>query len=117
MRAYADDASTASLMGIVGGKVTNVTSFVSGALGAVGGILLAQIYYASYGLGGFGVKAFAAAILGGLGSVSGAVVGGLLLGLFETLVSITISAAYKDAIVFAAFIALLLFKPSGIFKT
>lgn len=117
MRAYADDADTASLMGIVGGRVANVTSFLSGVVGAVGGVLLAQIYYASYNLGGFGLKAFAAAILGGLGSVPGAVIGGLLLGLFETLVSITISTAYKEAIVFAAFIALLLFKPSGIFKT
>lgn len=117
MRAYADDASTASLMGVIGKNVAVMTAFLSGALGALGGVLLAQIYYASYSLGGFGLKAFAAAILGGLGSVSGAVVGGLILGLFETFVSISISTAYKDAIVFAAFIALLLFKPSGIFKS
>ncbi len=117
MRAYADDAATASLMGVLGSKVANATSFLSGALGAIGGVLLAQIYYASYSLGGFGLKAFAAAILGGLGSVPGAVVGGLILGLFENFVAITISTAYKDAIVFAAFIVLLLFKPSGIFKT
>lgn len=116
MRAYADDADTASLMGILGKNIANTTSFLSGALGAIGGVLLAQIYYAAYSLGGFGLKAFAAAILGGLGSVPGAVVGGLLLGLFETFVSITISTAYKEAIVFASFIALLLFKPSGIFK-
>ena len=117
MRAYADDASTASLMGVLGSRVANATSFLSGALGAVGGVLLAQIYYASYGLGGFGLKAVTAAVLGGLGSVSGAVVGGLILGLFENFVSISISTAYKDAIVFAVFIGVLLFKPSGIFKT
>lgn len=117
MRAYADDAATASLMGVIGKNVAVMTAFLSGVLGALGGVLLAQIYYASYALGGFGLKAFAAAILGGLGSVSGAVVGGLILGLFETFVSISISTAYKDAIVFAVFIALLLFKPSGIFKS
>ena len=117
MRAYADDAPTASLMGVLGSRVANATSFLSGALGAIGGVLLAQIYYASYGLGGFGLKAFTAAVLGGLGSVSGAVVGGLILGLFENFVSISISTAYKDAIVFAVFIGVLLFKPSGIFKT
>lgn len=116
MRAFADNAITASLMGIVGKQVSNMTSFLAGSLGAVGGVLLAQIYFASFELGGFGLKAFAAATLGGLGSVQGAIVGGLLLGVFETVVSITISAAYKDAIVFAMLIALLLFKPKGIFK-
>jgi len=117
MRAYADDAATASLMGVVGGRVANMTTFLAGALGALGGVLLAQIYYASYNLGGFGLKAFAAAILGGLGSVPGAVLGGIMLGLFENLVSFTITTAYKDAIVFGCFIVLLLLKPSGIFKT
>ncbi len=116
MRAYADDASTASLMGIEGVKVAGATSFLAGALGAVGGVLLAQIYYAAYDLGSFGLKAFAAAILGGFGSIIGAVVGGLIIGVFENLVAITISTAYKDAIVFMVFIAVLLFKPSGIFK-
>lgn len=117
MRAYADDPATASLMGVVGQRVANMTSFLAGALGALGGVLLAQIYYASYNLGGFGLKAFTAAILGGLGSVPGAVIGGILLGLFENFVSFTITTAYKDAIVFGSFIVLLLFKPSGIFKT
>jgi branched-chain amino acid transport system permease protein len=117
MRAYADDPSTASLMGIVGGRVAGSTSFLAGALGAVGGVLLAQIYYASYNLGSFGLKAFAAAILGGFGSIVGAVVGGLILGVFENLVSITISTSYKDAVVFTVFIAVLLLKPSGIFKS
>jgi len=117
MRAYADDPATASLMGVKSQRVANTTCFLAGALGALGGVLLAQIYYASYNLGGFGLKAFTAAILGGLGSVPGAVIGGILLGLFENAVSFTITTAYKDAIVFGGFIVLLLFKPSGIFKT
>ena len=117
MRAYADDASTASLMGIVGRRVALMTSYLSGALGALGGVLLAQIYYASFDLGVFGLKAFAAAILGGLGSVSGAVLGGLLLGLFEVLVSVFISTAYRDAIVFSLIIAVLLIAPMGLFKS
>jgi branched-chain amino acid transport system permease protein len=116
MRAFADNAVTASLMGILGRQVSNITSFLAGSLGAVGGVLLAQIYFASFDLGGFGLKAFAAAILGGLGSVPGAIIGGLILGVFETAVSITISAAYKDAIVYAMLIAVLLFKPTGILK-
>jgi branched-chain amino acid transport system permease protein len=116
MRAFAADAVTASLMGILGKRVSNMTSFLAGGVGAVGGVLLAQIYFASFELGGFGMKAFAAAILGGLGSVPGAMVGGLILGVFETAVSITISAAYKDAMVYGMLIAVLLFKPTGIFK-
>jgi len=116
MRAFAADSTTASLVGILGKLVSRMTAFLAGGLGAVGGVLLAQIYFASFDLGSFGLKAFAAAILGGLGSVPGAIIGGLILGVFETAVSITISAAYKDAIVFGMLIAVLLFKPTGIFK-
>ena len=116
MRAFAADAVTASLVGVMGKFVSRTTAFLAGGLGAIGGVLLAQIYFASFELGGFGLKAFAAAVLGGLGSVPGAIVGGLILGVFETAVSITISAAYKDAIVFGMLIAVLLFKPTGIFK-
>lgn len=116
MRAVADDAGTASLMGIGSKLISNVTSFLSGALGAVAGVLLAQIFYASFDLGVFGLKALAAAILGGFGSILGAALGGIILGIIETTVSVGITSEYKDAIVFALLIGILLFKPTGMFK-
>jgi branched-chain amino acid transport system permease protein len=64
-----------------------------------------------------GLKAFVAAVLGGIGSIPGAMVGGLLLGVVETLVSAYLSSTYRDAIAFVILIAILLYRPTGLFGT
>jgi branched-chain amino acid transport system permease protein len=88
---------------------------LSGALGAVAGITLTPITTTSYDVGMMlGLKGFSAAILGGYGSMPGAVLGGLLLGVLESLAAGLISSEYKDAIAFLILLLVLFFKPSGI---
>ncbi len=89
---------------------------MSAALEAVGGIIIAPITLASYDMGTMlGLKGFCAAIFGGLGSSGGAIVGGLVLGILESLGAGLISSGYKDAIAFIILLLILFFKPSGLF--
>jgi len=89
---------------------------LSGALGAVGGILVAPMTYTSYDVGiMMGLKGFVAATLGGLGSGVGAIVGGLLLGVVEAMTAGYISSAYKDAMPFVLILLILFFLPQGLF--
>ncbi|MCC6608654.1 MAG: branched-chain amino acid ABC transporter permease [Burkholderiales bacterium] len=89
---------------------------LSAALGAIAGILTAPITITSYDVGVMlGLKGFAAAILGGLGSGVGAVAGGLALGILESLGAGFVSSAYKDVIAFVIILAVLFFRPSGLF--
>lgn len=105
----------AQLMGISVRRVLLASFALSAALGALAGILVAPITFTSWDVGVMlGLKGFAAAILGGMGSGPGAVVGGLVLGLMESLGAGYVSSAYKDAIAFIVMLAVLMLMPSGL---
>jgi branched-chain amino acid transport system permease protein len=105
----------ARLMGIQTRTVLLVSFGLAALLGALAGVLTAPITFTSYDSGVMlGLKGFAAAMLGGLGSFAGAVVGGLVLGLLEGLSAGFVSSAYKDAIAFVVLLALLFFMPGGL---
>jgi len=106
----------AQLSGINVRLVLALSFALSAALGALAGILIAPITLTSYDVGVMlGLKGFAAAILGGMGSGIGAIVGGLSLGIVEALGAGFVSSAYKDAIAFVILLAVLFFLPSGFF--
>lgn len=105
----------AQLMGISVQRVLLVSFALSAALGALAGILIAPITFTSWDVGVMlGLKGFAAAILGGMGSGPGAVIGGLVLGLLESLGAGYVSSAYKDAIAFIVMLAVLMLMPGGL---
>ncbi len=116
MRAVSLNPQAAQLVGINHDRIISFTFGLGSALAAAGGILYALNYPAIDPLMGVmpGMKAFIAAILGGIGSIPGAALGGLVLGIVETLVSGSEYSTYKDAIAFAVLILILLFRPSGI---
>jgi len=108
--------TAAGLVGI-NVKLMLLTSYgLSAAIGAVAGLLIAPIAFTSFDAGTMlGLKGFSAAILGGMGSGMGAVAGGLVLGVLESLGAGLISSGYKDAMAFVIILAVLFFKPSGLF--
>ncbi len=105
----------ASLVGINVNRMLLIAYGISALLGAIAGILVTPITYTSYDSGVMlGLKGFCAAILGGMGSSMGAVAGGLLLGVIESLGAGIISSGYKDAIAFVVILAVLFIRPSGL---
>jgi len=116
MRALSFNPEAAALMGINTDVVISFTFALGSALAAAAGILWAISYPAIDPLMGIlpGIKAFVAAVLGGIGNLPGAVLGGLIIGITETFVSGYISSTYRDAIAFGILILILLFKPSGL---
>jgi len=116
MRAVSFNASAAALMGININVVISFTFGLGSALAAAAGILYASRYPSIDPLMGVmpGLKAFVAAVLGGIGNIPGAALGGLVLGVVETFVGGSSFSNYRDAIAFAILILILLFKPSGI---
>ncbi|MGE5254858.1 MAG: branched-chain amino acid ABC transporter permease [Planctomycetaceae bacterium] len=115
MRAVAASRRTALLSGISVDRMTLLSFTLSGALGAVAGIILTPITTTSYDAGVMmGLKGFSAAILGGYRSMPGAVIGGLLLGVLESLGAGLVSSEYKDALAFLILLIVLFFKPTGI---
>ncbi|NWF55295.1 MAG: branched-chain amino acid ABC transporter permease [Syntrophaceae bacterium] len=115
MRAVAASRKTALLSGIPVNRMILFSFTLSGALGAVAGIILTPITTTSYDVGVMmGLKGFSAAILGGYGSMPGAVLGGLLLGVLESLGAGLVSSEYKDALAFLILLVVLFFKPTGI---
>ncbi|MEW6052116.1 MAG: branched-chain amino acid ABC transporter permease [Candidatus Zixiibacteriota bacterium] len=117
MRAVAQNHIVSQLMGINTGNIIALTFFIGGGLGGVAGVLNG-LYYGSikYNMGFIpGIKAFTAAVLGGIGNVKGAMVGGFLLGVLEALAAGYISSEYKDVIAFVVLILVLFFRPTGIF--
>ncbi len=116
MRACSQDLDAASLMGINVNRVISLTFAVGSALAAAGGVMVGIYYNAVWPYMGTmaGLKAFSAAVLGGIGSVPGAMVGGLSLGILEILGVAYVSSSYKDAIAFAILILVLLIRPQGI---
>ncbi len=117
MRAVSFDTETAQLMGIDANRVISFTFGIGSALAAAGGVLVGVYYNSIDPLMGImpGLKAFVAAVLGGIGSIPGAMTGGIILGVIEALVSGFISSTFRDAAAFAILILVLLFKPSGLF--
>ncbi len=116
MKAVAMDAEAAMLMGIDVDKTYMFTFLIGSALSGVAGILMAIYYNTTYPTMGTlpGLKAFSAAVLGGVGSIPGAVVGGLTLGVAENLGAAYISSGFKDAFAFLALVLVLVIRPSGI---
>ena len=118
MRACSDDIQTAGLMGINADYIIALTFFVGGALGGAAGVLYGMNYGSiKYNLGFLpGAKAFTAAVLGGIGNIRGAVLGGFILGFLEVLASgyIPNGAQWRDVIAFTVLIIVLLVRPSGI---
>lgn len=116
MRATAQDRATAQLLGIRVDRIVAITFIYSVLLGTVAGLLVAPIFTVTKEMGGLiALKAFAASIVGGFGSIPGAIIGGLLIGVVEALGGFYISPAYTDAIAFVILIGVLLVKPSGLF--
>lgn len=116
MLATSHNPLAASLVGIGTDRVMLMSFAMSGALGAVGGVITAPITFTSYDAGVvLGLKGFAAAALGGIGSGPGAIVGGLVLGVMEALAAGYVSAAYKDAVAFVLILLVLMFMPRGLF--
>lgn len=116
MRALSFNPTAASLMGINNDVIISFTFGLGSALAAAAGILNAINYPSIDPLMGIlpGIKAFVAAVLGGIGNLGGAVLGGIILGVLETLVVGYVSPMYRDAIAFAVLILILLFKPNGL---
>ena len=116
MRAVSFNSSIAALMGVNVDLVISFTFVLGSVLAAVAGVLYASKYPSVHPLMGLmpGLKAFVAAVLGGIGNVPGAMLGGLLLGLAEQLVSGYTSSSWRDAVAFAILILILLVKPSGL---
>ncbi|HEY0727102.1 MAG TPA: branched-chain amino acid ABC transporter permease, partial [Pyrinomonadaceae bacterium] len=111
--------SVAKLMGINTNFVIAFTFALGSALAAVGGVMVALAIPRIDPLMGLmtGLKAFVAAVLGGIGNIPGAMLGGLLIGITETMVVGYLSPTYKDAVAFAILILILLFRPSGLLGT
>jgi len=117
MRACAYNSQAASLVGIDVKKMILLSFVISSAVGSMAGIIIAPLTMTSYDVGiMLGLKGFCAAIIGGLSSGGGTVVGGLLLGILESLGAGLISASYKDAIVFVILLIILFVRPEGVFK-
>jgi len=124
IRAVAQDPDTASLMGVPIRRVIALTFFVGGALGGLAGVLFGIHYSLVNPYSGFipGMKAFTAAVLGGIGNIPGAMMGGLVLGLLEAFAASYLSlltggafgAEYKDIFAFSILILILIFRPKGL---
>ena len=116
MRAVSYDLGAASLMGISVNRTIAVTFVIGSVLAGAGGVLYATAYPQIDPVMGYipGLKAFVAAVLGGIGSIPGAMLGGIILGIAETMTKAYISSQYADAISYCILIVILLVKPSGI---
>jgi branched-chain amino acid transport system permease protein len=116
-RAYADDPLAASLCGIDGARLLLATLALSGALAGLAGTLVVVQFGGLGFAGGFGLglKALIAAVLGGIGSVGGALLGGFAVGAFETLWSAAMPIEARDVALYAALVAVLVFRPGGFF--
>ena len=116
MRACSEDKGAAQLMGINVNRTISLTFAIGSALAAIAGVLLCSSYPTLMPTTGSmpGIKAFTAAVFGGIGSIPGAFLGGLLLGIIESLAKAYISTQLSNSIVFAVLIVVLLVRPAGL---
>lgn len=114
IRSVASNSYTASLLGINVDRMLAFVFLLAGALAGAAGILLGLKYNVYPTMGNVGLKAFIASVFGGLGSVRGAIIGALIIGVVETLVSGYLNSGLRDLITFSLLIAVLLIKPSGL---
>ncbi|WP_448032937.1 branched-chain amino acid ABC transporter permease [Bradyrhizobium liaoningense] len=116
MRAVAQDVQAAKLMGLKVNRLLALSWILAAVLAGVAGLMLGPMWFADVNMGDpIALKAFAATIIGGFGSLPGAIVGGLFVGLSEVLGASYVSSAYKDLISFGIMIAFLLVRPQGVF--
>jgi branched-chain amino acid transport system permease protein len=115
MRATSQNQLAAVYMGISVTKVFSLTWTIAAALGGIGGILLAPITFVHMNMGFIGLKAFPAAVLGGFGSLPGAIVGGLIIGITESLSGFYLPQGWKDIAAWVILIAVLIIRPQGLF--
>ncbi len=116
IRATSQDRNTAKLMGINEKKIYCIAFGLGSALVGISGALLVPFYYVFPTVGSvFGLRSFIIVVLGGIGSIKGAFYGGILIGLVEAVGTQFISPAYSEILVFMMFVAVLLFKPAGLF--
>lgn len=117
VRAVQENPSLAGLTGIAPGRVRSIAFAISGAIGAVGGILITPLVPIMYDAGlVMGIKGLIAMILGGLGNYSGAVAGGVAIGVIEGFTAGYLSSKFKDIVVFLVIIGILLGRPQGLFQ-
>ena len=116
MRAVSTDLDAAEMMGVNVNQVILATFFIGAVLAGAAGVLVGIVFFSIRHTMGFiaGLKGFTAAVVGGIGSIPGAMVGGLILGLAEAFTSVYFSATYKDVVAFVILIIILLVKPSGL---
>ena len=116
LRAVAIDMEAASMMGVNINQVIVITFIIGSALAGGAGVLMAITFFSVRPLMGFivGLKGFTASVVGGIGSMPGAVAGGLLIGLAESFASVYISVTFKDAVTFIILVVALLIRPSGL---
>lgn len=116
IRATAQDRMAAALMGVDAGRITLLAFGVGAVLAALAGVLLTPVFYVYPYVGRvFVVKSFVVVVLGGMGSVLGATVGGVILGLVESVGSLFISSGFREALGLVIFLLVLLFRPTGLF--
>jgi branched-chain amino acid transport system permease protein len=116
MRAVAMDLDAAAMMGVNVDRVIVAAFVVGSALAGVGGVLVGIVFFSIQHTMGFlaGLKGFTASVVGGIGNIPGAVVGGLLIGMAEAFASVYISVTFKDAIAFVILVIILLIRPGGL---
>jgi branched-chain amino acid transport system permease protein len=117
MRATAQDAEAARMMGVEVDRVVMAAFFIGSALAGAGGLIFGLYYNVTSFTIGFsaGLRAFTAAVLGGIGSIPGAMAGGLAIGLIETFSAQVISVAWTDAVIFSILVLVLVVRPGGLF--
>ncbi|MBS4455514.1 branched-chain amino acid ABC transporter permease [Tuanshanicoccus lijuaniae] len=117
MRATEQNAKAALLMGVDVNKVIKTTFLLAGMSAAIAGTLVASYYNMAYpNMGAVsGLKAFAAAVLGGIGNLPGSIIGGLSVGIFEVVAATVLGSEYRDSVAFIILIVVLLIRPQGIF--
>jgi branched-chain amino acid transport system permease protein len=115
IRATAQDREAAQLMGINVRRMSVLAFGIGAALAGTAGALISPTYYIFPQVGGaFTLKAFVIVVLGGMGSVVGATLGGIIIGVTESLAAVYVASGLKELVVFVLFLALLLFKPAGL---